>query len=148
MVNNRLNDCFDLELMVEREALDAATLALVIAATFQRRGTGLPAALPVGLSDEFASDVTRMALWHALLKKNASVHWPLMDVVAAPMSTRCAGKAKPARPARPATSQRGTQPLQRAQGRDAACRAEGSDHGVQRVAPRTILWCRAYRQLV
>jgi len=46
------------------------------------RGTGLPAALPVGLSNEFASDATRMALWHALLKKNAIVHRPLMEVVA------------------------------------------------------------------
>ena len=65
-----------------REALDATTLALAIAATFQRRGTGLPAALPVGLSDEFASDATRMALCHALLRKNAIVHRPLMEVVA------------------------------------------------------------------
>jgi hypothetical protein len=31
---------------------------------------------------EFASDATRMALWHALLKKNAIVHRPLMEVVA------------------------------------------------------------------
>lgn len=82
MVNSRLKDYLDLVVMVERETLDAATLALAIAATFLRRGTGLPAALPVGLSDEFASDDTRMALWHALLKKNAIVHRPLMAVVA------------------------------------------------------------------
>ena len=36
----------------------------------------------MGLSDEFAGDDTRMALWHALLKKNAIVHRPLMEVVA------------------------------------------------------------------
>ena len=82
MVNSRLKDYLDLVVMVERETLDAATLALAIAATFLRRGTGLPAALPVGLSDEFAGDDTRMALWHALLKKNAIVHRPLMEVVA------------------------------------------------------------------
>jgi Nucleotidyl transferase AbiEii toxin, Type IV TA system len=82
MVNSRLKDYLDLVVMVERETLDAATLARAIAATFQRRGTGVPAALPVGLSDEFASDATRMALWHALLKKNAIVHRPLVDVVA------------------------------------------------------------------
>jgi predicted nucleotidyltransferase component of viral defense system len=81
MVNSRLKDYLDLVVIVEREALDEATLALAINATFQRRSTGLPAALPVGLSDEFASDATRMALWHALLKKNAIVHRPLMDVV-------------------------------------------------------------------
>lgn len=82
MVNSRLKDYLDLVVMVERETLDAATLALAIAATFLRRGTGLPAALPVGLSNEFAGDATRMALWHALLKKNAIVHRPLMVVVA------------------------------------------------------------------
>ena len=82
MVNSRLKDYLDLVVMVERETLDAATLALAIVATFLRRGTGLPAALPVGLSDEFAGDDTRMALWHALLKKNAIVHRPLMVVVA------------------------------------------------------------------
>ncbi len=82
MVNSRLKDYLDLVVMVERETLDAATLALAIAATFLRRGTGLPAALPVGLSDEFAGDDTRMALWHALLKKNGINHRPLMEVVA------------------------------------------------------------------
>ena len=83
MVNSRLKDYLDLVVMVEREALEAPTLALAIAATFQRRATGLPAALPVGLSDEFAGDDTRMALWHALLKKNAIVHRPLIEVVSA-----------------------------------------------------------------
>jgi len=82
MVNSRLKDYLDLVVMVEREALDAATMELAIAATFQRRGTALPSALPVGLSDEFASDDTRMGLWHALLRKNAIVHRPLMEVVA------------------------------------------------------------------
>jgi hypothetical protein len=82
MVNSRLKDYLDLVVMVERETLDAATLALAIAATFLRRGTGLPAALPVGLSVEFACDDTRMALWHAFLKKNGINHRPLMEVVA------------------------------------------------------------------
>ena len=82
MVNSRLKDYLDLVVMVEREALDAATLALAIGATFQRRDTVLPVALPVGLSDDFAGDATRIALWHALLKKNAIDCRPLMDVVA------------------------------------------------------------------
>lgn len=81
MVNSRLKDYLDLVVMVEREALDEPTLALAIAATFRRRGTGVPNALPVGLSDEFALDATRMALWQSLLKKNDIVHRPLADVV-------------------------------------------------------------------
>jgi hypothetical protein len=81
MVNSRLKDYLDLVVIMEREALDEPTLALAIAATFQRRGTALPNALPVGLSDEFALDPTRIALWQSLLKKNDIVHRPLVDVV-------------------------------------------------------------------
>ena len=81
MVNSRLKDYLDLVVMMEREALDEPTLALAIAATFQRRGTSLPNALPVGLSDEFALDPTRIALWQSLLRKNDIVHRPLVDVV-------------------------------------------------------------------
>lgn len=81
MVNSRLKDYLDLVVMAEREALDGSTLALAIAATFQRRGTGVPAALPIGLSDEFALDPSRIALWQSLLKKNVIAHRPLVDVV-------------------------------------------------------------------
>lgn len=81
MVNSRLKDYLDLVVIMEREALDEPTLALAIAATFQRRGTALPNAPPVGLSDEFALDPTRIALWQSLLKKNEIVHRPLVDVV-------------------------------------------------------------------
>ena len=81
MVNSRLKDYLDLIVIMEREALDEPILALAIAATFQRRGTGVPIALPVGLSDEFALDPTRIALWQSLLKKNDIVHRSLVDVV-------------------------------------------------------------------
>ena len=81
MVNSRLKDYLDLVVIMEREALDEPTLALAIAATFQRRGTALPNTPPVGLSDEFALDPTRIALWQSLLKKNDIVHRPLVDVV-------------------------------------------------------------------
>ena len=81
MVNSRLKDYLDLVVIMERVALDEPTLALAIAATFQRRGTALPNAPPVGLSDEFALDPTRIALWQSLLKKNDIVHRPLVDVV-------------------------------------------------------------------
>jgi hypothetical protein len=81
MVNSRLKDYLDLVVMMERAALDEPTLALAVAATFQRRRTGVPNAPPVGLSDEFALDPTRIALWQSLLKKNDIVHRPLVDVI-------------------------------------------------------------------
>lgn len=78
--NSRLKDYLDLSVLLEREALAPATLATAIAATFTRRGTALPTELPIGLSDEFASDQSRQALWAAFLKKNALPAVPLTSV--------------------------------------------------------------------
>ena len=70
MTNSRLKDYFDLSVLLERETLDPDLLAQAIRATFERRVMAVPAALPVGLTDEFAHDPSRQALWQAFLKKN------------------------------------------------------------------------------
>jgi Nucleotidyl transferase AbiEii toxin, Type IV TA system len=82
MTNSRLKDYLDLWVLLDREALNANTLARAIAATFIRRGMPVPAVLPIGLTDEFATDVSRQAMWHAFLKKNEITITPLSDVVA------------------------------------------------------------------
>jgi predicted nucleotidyltransferase component of viral defense system len=82
MTNSRLKDYLDLSVLLEREALDADTLASAIAATFIRRGMVVPSSLPVGLTDEFANDSSRQALWQAFLKKNDMALQSLADVVA------------------------------------------------------------------
>lgn len=82
MTNSRLKDYLDLSVLLDRETLDAETLAGAIAATFVRRGMAVPASLPVGLTDEFSSDATRQALWHTFLKKNELAQQALPDVVA------------------------------------------------------------------
>jgi hypothetical protein len=82
MTNSRLKDYLDLSVLLDREVLDPATLAAAIAATFTRRGTALPTELPIGLSDEFANDQSRQALWVAFLNKNALPAVPLTSVVA------------------------------------------------------------------
>ena len=81
MTNSRLKDYLDLSVLLEREVLDPVTLATAIATTFTRRGTALPTELPIGLSDEFANDQSRQALWVAFLKKNALPAVPLTSVV-------------------------------------------------------------------
>jgi hypothetical protein len=43
----------------------------------------LPTELPIGLSDEFANDQSRQALWAAFLKKNTLAPMPLNKVVSA-----------------------------------------------------------------
>lgn len=83
MTNTRLKDYLDLSVLLEREALDPTILATAIAATFMRRGMAVPAQLPIGLSNEFANDATRQALWRAFLKKNALAITPLPDTVSA-----------------------------------------------------------------
>lgn len=82
MTNSRLKDYLDLSVLLEREALDHDTLASAIAATFTRRGTTLPGTLPVGLTDEFANDPSRQALWQAFDRKNAMAPRQLAEVVA------------------------------------------------------------------
>lgn len=82
MTNSRLKDYLDLAVLLERESLDADTLASAIFATFNRRGMAVPAAWPVGLTDEFAADASRQSLWRAFLNKNGLTSGSLMDVVA------------------------------------------------------------------
>ena len=83
MTNSRLKDYLDVWVLLEREVLDATILATAIAATFKRRSTAVPTALPIGLSDEFANDASRQALWAAFLKKNDLATAPLGEVVKA-----------------------------------------------------------------
>nr|WP_268894222.1 nucleotidyl transferase AbiEii/AbiGii toxin family protein [Hydrogenophaga sp. PBL-H3] len=83
MTNSRLKDYLDLSVLLERETLNTKTLARAIAATFARRGMAVPASLPVGLTDEFATDPSRQALWQAFLRKNQLGPKPLLDTVAA-----------------------------------------------------------------
>lgn len=80
MTNSRVKDYLDLWVMLDRESLNIDTLAQAISATFSRRGMLVPANMPMGLSDEFAADPTRQALWAAFAKKNDLAMIPL-DVV-------------------------------------------------------------------
>lgn len=50
VLNTRLKDYFDLCVLGTEVTIDAASL---LAETFQRRGTAIPAEEPAGLSDEF-----------------------------------------------------------------------------------------------
>ena len=81
MTNSRMKDYLDLSVLLAREQLDAAVLAKALQATFERRGTALPAEVPVGLTDEFAADTTRRALWQAYVRKNGLDFEPLGAMV-------------------------------------------------------------------
>ena len=81
MTNSRAKDYFDLSVLLERETLDADLLAQAIKATFERRGMAVPTELPVGLTDEFAHDTSRQALWQSFVKKNELASEPLAAIV-------------------------------------------------------------------
>lgn len=81
MTNSRVKDYFDLSVLLERETLDADLLAQAIQATFERRCMAVPVELPVGLTDEFAHDASRQALWQAFVKKNELATEPLAAIV-------------------------------------------------------------------
>jgi Nucleotidyl transferase AbiEii toxin, Type IV TA system len=70
MANTRMKDYFDLEILLSEGVLDAEQLKRAIKATFKRRKTSLPMALPAGLSDAFATDTIKQTQWMAFLKKN------------------------------------------------------------------------------
>ena len=81
MTNSRLKDYFDVSVLLQRETLDTNLLAKAIKATFERRGMAAPYVLPIGLTDEFAHDASRQALWLGFLKKNELEPEPLPAIV-------------------------------------------------------------------
>ncbi|MCK5875708.1 MAG: nucleotidyl transferase AbiEii/AbiGii toxin family protein [Alcanivoracaceae bacterium] len=81
MTNSRMKDYLDLSVLLDSETLDTNLLAQAIKATFERRGMAVPTKLPVGLTDEFAEDPSRQALWQAFIKKNEIAFEPLRAIV-------------------------------------------------------------------
>lgn len=73
MINSRMKDYFDLLALLREGAMDPATLTRAIVATFHRRGTTVPDALPIGLTAEFAQDVQKRDQWDGFLKRNRLV---------------------------------------------------------------------------
>jgi len=79
--NSRMKDYFDVHALVREGALDTRQLAAAIVSTFKRRETPLPAGVPTGLTDAFASDPDRQARWRAFLRKNRLLGPDLPQVV-------------------------------------------------------------------
>jgi hypothetical protein len=83
MSNSRMKDFYDLNVLIHDLPGDQALVAMAIRRTFERRGTPLPSYLPVGLSDEFATDQSKEIQWKkkAFLAKNRLEAPTLPDVV-------------------------------------------------------------------
>ncbi len=81
LLNSRLRDYFDLSILITREQLDATILNEAVRATFERRNTGMPSHIPIGLSDEFSHDKAKQLQWNAFLRNNDLEATPLADTV-------------------------------------------------------------------
>jgi hypothetical protein len=81
-INSRMKDFFDLWLLAARAEFEGQILAAAIEATFQQRGTRIPAS-PVAFSDAFAGDPDRRVQWQAFLRR-----FRLSDEAAVPTQLR------------------------------------------------------------
>lgn len=82
IANSRMKDYFDLLMLAREGAMNPASLAEAIAATFRRRGTPLPEGLPLGLSAAFSGDAAKRRQWDAFVRRN-QLQAPDLDVVVA-----------------------------------------------------------------
>jgi len=69
MQTGRIKDFFDLWYLAMHFSFEGAILREAVQATFRARRTLLPAQPPVALSDEFAADPSKQALWRAFTQR-------------------------------------------------------------------------------
>lgn len=85
MLNTRMKDFFDLWVISKTFSFDGAQLAQAVAATFQRRNTPMPTALPLAFTASFSDDAQKQAQWRAFLQRTALAITPepLPELIAA-----------------------------------------------------------------
>ncbi len=69
LTNSRMKDFYDVQTLATRFSFDGERLARAIRATFDRRGTRLPAGRPLVLTREFLAAPERAAQWRAFLRR-------------------------------------------------------------------------------
>jgi hypothetical protein len=69
MQTGRIKDFFDLWYLAMHFVFDGAILREAVQATFRARRTLLPAQPPIALTDEFAADASKQALWRAFAQR-------------------------------------------------------------------------------
>ncbi len=83
LANSRMKDFFDLWTLAQTFTFDGAVLSQAIKATFERRGTPLPAEYPIALSAEFSTDASKLAQWQAFCRRSVLLDTapPLQEVI-------------------------------------------------------------------
>ena len=75
--NSRMRDFFDIDALAERMPFEADPLVRALRATFERRRTPIPEALPLALTPGFAAIRGKQEQWNAFLRKNGLELAPL-----------------------------------------------------------------------
>ena len=81
LANSRMKDYYDLWVISQTLEIDRSRLAEAISATFARRRTPIPDAVPDGLSRAFAEDVFKRRQWEAFKRDLGVDPGPLGSVV-------------------------------------------------------------------
>lgn len=84
--NSRMKDFYDLHWLSRHISFDQTTLREAVHATFARRGSDLPAEVPLAFTSEFAQDPTKNTQWNAFLRKS-HLEAPSFPEVIAKIST-------------------------------------------------------------
>ena len=69
LANSRMKDFYDLVVLARAFSFEGSVLVEAVRATFARRKTAIPVALPVGLTDQFTSDDAKRRQWAAFRKR-------------------------------------------------------------------------------
>ncbi len=85
IINSRMKDFYDLYVLAAEFPFDGAKLSAAVSATFQSRGTSVPAGLPLALTPEFGENASKQRQWTAFLRRSGVEDAPegLSEVVAA-----------------------------------------------------------------
>ena len=70
VANSRMKDYFDLWVLTKHSDFEGEVLHEAISATLSRRGTDIPADVPFGLTQAFATDLQKQLQWQGFLKRN------------------------------------------------------------------------------
>jgi predicted nucleotidyltransferase component of viral defense system len=83
--NSRMKDFYDVWLLSQNYEFDNHRLAQAIGATFARRQTDIPVALPDAFTPEFSRDANKLQQWSAFVR-DLSAEIPSLDIVIADIS--------------------------------------------------------------
>jgi len=69
ITNSRMKDYYDLWVISQHSDIDGKLLSQAIEATFKKRGTPIPADIPLALDEQFSGDHLKQKQWTAFLRR-------------------------------------------------------------------------------